>query len=389
MLMRNSFSSSCLLFVFLSCFPAASHAVAEDPAHFYAAPEKRESGSGTDRTNAAHYLEPDFWNTVRERLEEQPVTVRFAAGEYDAGTLTLRTIGHPDHPLVLEGDTDGGTVFTGEVHRHMQIRGARNLTLRHFNFTGKTRNFAMHIVGYPADNPVENLLLEHCSFHDLPVADRGGVGIAGRVTELTIRDSRFERIGESAHAHMIYSTSSGPGALRFHNNHFIDTPGDYLRLRSRRDYAEIKGNTFISNSARDNRPFVALIAFNAEGRNEIIGDNVHIEGNLFRYHPVSRWSWDRGIAVCLSGYGQDPDPDTRYMLKPEEARTLEKGSLAERRALLNDVMKINPDTLRIKDNTYENIRYQVGFGSRADEGKGHGWTGFVDLKPVIKAPGKQ
>jgi hypothetical protein len=381
--------SPIVLLLTLLALLTASHAMAKNHSYLHVAPEVRGSGSGADADNASAYLEPQFWDAVRDRLEQQSVTVRFATGEYSTGTLTLTTFGHPDHALILEGDKDGGTIFTGNVHRHIQIRGGQNMTLRYLNFTGETQNFAMHIVGYPEFNPVENLVVEHCRFEDLSIADRGGIGIAGRVTELTVRECHFERVGESAHAHMIYCTSTGPGTLRFHNNHFIDTPGDYLRLRNRGAYAEIIGNTFISNSNRDNRPFVALIAFGTETRGEAIGDNVLIEGNRFRYHPVPTWSWDRGIAICLSAYGWDPQGDTRYMLSPAEARTLAEGSPTRRRALLNDVMQINPDTLVIKNNVFENIRYQIGFGSRAAEGQGQGWIGFVDLTRIVNASGNR
>ncbi len=372
----------------VATMPEPAHATEPESASGdvrYVAPDRQGDGSGDAPHNAAFYLDDTLWEEVSEALEKEPVTVRFADGHYREDTLILQRIGHHENRLVLEPATAGGAVFDGDLRWQIRLRGARNTTLRHLHFTGPTRNFALHIRS-ERDYPAHDLTVEHCRFVDLDKATYGAIGISGEVTELVIRDNIFQRVGYSAHAHMIYTTYGGfgPGPLRFLNNHFEDSFGDYLRLRNRIGHAEISGNTFFSTSVARNRPFIAMPVFNTEAPGtEVISDDVLIRGNTFRYHPWEEQDWDRGIAICLSSYGYDPG-DRRYLLSPEQADHLRSGPLEESRALLENTLGINPRTIRLADNLFENAFHRVGFGAFAHFGaESRGWEGFIDITRLV------
>ncbi len=351
----------------------------------FAAPGAQGNGSATSAENAADYLDPDLWKYVSTRLEKTPVTIKFVDGDYKTETLILMKIGHPDHLLLLEPVNPGGAVFKGDLKWQIRLRGSQNITLRNLHFTGPTRNFALHIrseTGYPA----HNLTVESCQFIDLDKATYGAIGISGEVTELLVQKNTFKRVGYDAHAHMVYTTYGGfgPGPLRFLNNHFEDSSGDYLRLRNRIGYTEIIGNTFISNSIERNRPFIAMPIFSTKDPStSAISDDVVIRKNTFRYHPWKKQDWDRAITVCLSSYGYDPD-DRHYLLLPEQAEIVRSGPVEESRKLFTEVTKINLKTIRLSGNTFENAFYHVGFGAFAHfDAKSRGWEGFIDITRLV------
>lgn len=351
----------------------------------FVAPAAQGNGSATSAENAADYLDPDLWTYVRTRLAETPVTMRFVDGEYKTATLILMKIGHPDHHLLLEAVNPGEAVFKGDLKWQIRLRGSQNITLRNLRFTGPTREFALHIRS-ETGHPAHNLTVENCEFIDLNKATYGAIGISGEVTELLVQKNTFKRVGYDAHAHMIYTTYGGfgPGPLRFLDNHFEDSTGDYLRLRNRIGRTEIIGNTFISTSVERNRPFIAMPVFSTKDPGtSAISDDVVIRKNTFRYHPWEKQNWDRGIAVCLSSYGFDPK-DRHYLLLPEQAETVRSGSVEESRKLFAEVTKINLDTIRLSENTFENAFYQVGFGAFPHFGaESQGWEGFIDITRLV------
>ncbi|NLN18736.1 MAG: right-handed parallel beta-helix repeat-containing protein [Firmicutes bacterium] len=374
------------------------------PLVLYAAPEVRGNGDGSGAENAAYFRDAKFWQSVNEALQTRPVTVNLLPGQYifsklakgdqSRGTLRLTDFGHPDHRFVLQGLHREGTVFTTDpsegADRSLAIDLLRftgtNAVFRNIHFTGQQfMGYATHFVG-------KNILIEDCSFTDMPNCIYGASGTAYEDSEFVIwRNNLFKRVGFDSHCHMIYS-AYGPQHVYVIGNHFEDCSGEYVRFRDRTDYAVVYGNTFVSTGTYGgNRPFVSVPLFNDDDpanpgpnpRFEYFGTHMLVANNTFIY-PDDDSPGDRRVFRFLQS-GWDP-PGRNLLLSVEEAHMLQSAPIEERKAFMLENFGIDTDRVFFSDNTVKgkNVTNSVFYISYASySAPDRGWRGHIDITPTV------
>lgn len=358
---------------------------------YYVAPAAMGAGDGTSTANAAHYRSSATWQQIEGLLASDPTTVRFIDGVYADDTLWLTDIGHANHQLTLTSDSVGGAVFDSDYSWNIRMSGARNIVFRDLHFTGSVNNFALHMQHF-GDTPTRDIVIEDCTFIDMPNARYGAIGIANQTHDVTIRNSTFQRVGPHAGAHMIY-TSHGPYNIRVHNNLFEDDPGDYVRFRDEVGYFEVIGNTFRSTEAdlELQRPFVSMPIYNdVNPGDEYFSTQMVVRGNTFEYHSIPATDLDvqwYGHAVSFANFGYN-SPGSTYQLSPEQADYIKSGSVyppEDRITLLKELTGIDLWQVAIEENQYVNVSKNVAYGSWNQYGApSSGWLGFFDIADLAE-----
>jgi hypothetical protein len=312
-------------------------------------------------------------------------------------TLSLADLGHKDHPLILQGISRRGVAFTRHPDDSMegkkgpgflQIARSQNLIIRNLHFSGK------HPIGYATHfGGNEDILLEGCSWIDLPGVYYGATGTAYASTDhVTFRDCVFKRIGSGGHAHMAYNAYD-PKHIRFVDCYFEDCAGDYVRFRDGTDFGVVVGCTFKSTGRyrNVNMPFVTVPLFNDDDPSEqkespnyeFFGTRFLIFNNTFIYANDN----PKGVRVALLFHHSGFDPPGRsHLLTPERAQILEEGTVAEKKALMLQNFGIDTNTVHFFNNRFVGVDLQVAYRSGAAYGaKSKGWNGIIDISDTINS----
>lgn len=358
---------------------------------FYVAPTNRGNGSGTSASNAVQYRNPTLWQIVNSTLRNEAVTVRFVDGVYSDDTLTLSEIGDADHRLTLTGATSQGAVFNSDFNWNIRLRGSRNITFRDLHFTGDVNSFALHMQDQ-GSTPTRDVLVDNCTFIDMPEAQYGAIGITFQTHDVTIQNSTFQRVGKSGGAHMIY-TDHGPSNIFVYNNLFEDDPGDYVRFRDDVGYFEVVGNTFRSTAAslQLSRPFLSMPLFNdVNPGDEVFATEMLVRNNRFEYHsvpnadPYAQWY---GHAISFANFGYNY-PGYTYQLTPSQARSIGGETslgVEDRIALLKTLTGVDLYKVSIADNAFVNVPIETAYGSWNQYGApSSGWIGFLDIADLVQ-----
>jgi hypothetical protein len=374
---------------------------------FYVAPEARGAANGSSMEHAASFREPLFWQLVQRSLQKGAVTVEFLPGQYvfskrpkdgqSRGTLRLEGMGHDTHQLVLEGLHPQGTVFMSDPKEaadqslsiDLLFFKGKNTVVRNLHFTGQQH------MGYATRFYGEHVLVENCSWVDLPRVYYGATGTAYEdAHHITFKDCVFKRVGLDSHAHMIYN-AYGPQHIYVVNCHFEDSSGEYVRFRDQTDYVVVFGCTFKSTGTYvgGNNVFISLPLFNDDDpgnpgpnpRYEYFGTHVLVANNTFMYPD----DYSRGTRQVLRFLhrGFDP-PGCQLLLDPNEAAILREGSLAERRAFMQTRLGIDGAQVYFYGNTYEGrgAKHSVTYDSAPNYGaQSRGWAGAVDITDAVNA----
>ena len=372
---------------------------------FYVAPQEAGDGRGVSQTNAANFRNMDFWSLIRRAVQKGPVVVNFLGGKYivssDARkampTLVLSDLGHEDHSLTLQGINKRDVVFT----RHsddsregkkgpgfLKITRSQDLIIRNLHFTGK------HPVGYATHfGGNSNILIEGCSWIDLPGVYYGSTGTAGASTDhVTFRNCVFKRVGSGGHAHMAYNAYD-PKHIRFVDCHFEDCAGDYVRFRDGTDFGVVVGCTFKSTGKyrNVNMPFITVPLFNDDDPSkqksspnyEFFGTHFLIFDNTFLYANDAPDGVRAALLFHHSGF--DP-PDRNHLLTREQARLLEKGTVAEKKAFMLENFGIDTNKVYLFNNRFMGVDRKVAYRSGTAYGaKSKGWSGIIDITDTVNS----
>jgi hypothetical protein len=359
---------------------------------FHVAPQPNGRATGADVNDAASYGDARLWSTVRDRCGEERVTVRFAAGDYVHGPLTVDGVGAPDRTLTIEGDPDGGTVFralnedAGKPNTGFYLADCRNVIVRDLHFTGPGKT------GYISRATGQDILFERCSWIDLPNIRYGAAGSSGKETNhIAYRNCTFRRVGLHGGAHMIYNAYE-PRHIYVIDCTFEDCAGDYVRWRDLTDYSLARGCSFRSTGTwPPEKPvhasFISVPLFvDADPGDEWFGTHFLIQDNVFDYDQSQLPGSAAPIRFLHSGY--DP-PGVHHLMTPEEGAILERGTREEKKALLRRNCNIDTDEVRVFGNVYHNVSTRATFSSRAAYGaKSRGWEGTVGIFDLFnRAPG--
>lgn len=354
----------------------------------------RGRGTGEEALHAADFLEDDFWAEVQQALQKQPITVKFASGNYERAhtekTLTLKGLGHATNRLILEGTEE--TMFrapiVGENETNplmVSVMDCQNMTIRNLHFTGEgSVRYVLRVSSTPTGG-TKNVLIENCSWIDMPGVVAGPAGTINPTTShVTFKNCMFKRVGVSS-GHMIYN-AHGVQHVRVIDSHFEDGYGDYVRFRDNCDYALVSGCTFVHNENGPRaRPFISVPNFNSgdtpdEGRIETFGTNYVFVNNTFLDHSATLQH-----AIAFHHYGHNR-PGFNFLLTPEEGEILESGTVAEKKQILRENFAVNMDLIRIHNNEYPtHIDNKAAFGSFAPSSDEdfQGWEGFVEAYEIV------
>src|SRR5690606_8003600 len=255
----------------------------------FVAPNGVGKADGGTPKDAADFLDDKFWTNVQQALQKQSVTVNFADGDYQRAytekTFTLQDIGHPIHRLILEGTPQ--TIFAvpgGHEYKPLMvsIKDAVNITIRNFHFTGAgSVRYVLRVSSTPKKG-TKNILIENCSWIDMPGVVAGAAGTLHETTShITFKNCTFKRIGTKTGL-MIYNAHHSHH-LRVIDSYFEDCPGDFVRFRDKVDYVLVSGSTFVRTKLpRRLRAFISMPVFNRdEGRIETFGTHYAFVNNTF------------------------------------------------------------------------------------------------------------
>ncbi len=251
----------------------------------YVAPGAKGSGSGADPANAAAYTDVLFWNRVQSTLAFEPLTVWFAAGEYDAGHVVFENRGSANHRLCLRGTTPVGTVLT--AGSELRLRGSRNIEVRHLNFTGNCSGYTVLLESAVTQsyNDCRDITINQCTFKNMPDLYYGAISILGtNAYNITIENCAFDTIGFNQHAHGLYAAHCCHDIL-VQSNLFRDVSGHCLDFRDRVSGVVVSGNEFLftdSSYGQENANAIALPNWNQDAVDrEIYGNGYTICSNRF------------------------------------------------------------------------------------------------------------
>jgi hypothetical protein len=378
-------------------------ATSDAPQTFYLAPQAAGDGRGASRTAAADFRDKGFWSLVERAVQTGPVVVNFLGGKYIVSadpkkgmpTLALSDLGHEDHPLTLQGINDEDVIFTRHPDDGMEgkkgpgllrITRSQNLTIRNLRFTAKhPMGYATHFGGN------KDILIEGCSWIDLPGVYYGATGTSYASTDrVTFKSCVFKRVGSGGHAHMAYNAYD-PKHIRFVDCHFEDCAGDYVRFRDGADFGVVVGCTFKSTGKyrNVNMPFITVPLFNDDDPSEqkrspnyeFFGTHFLIFDNTFHYAN------DRpeGVRASLLFHHSGFDPPGRsHLLSPDQARLLEKGTVAEKKTLMLENLGIDADSVHFFNNRFIGVDLKAAYRSAAAYGaKSKGWSGTIDITDTV------
>ena len=374
---------------------------------FYVAPHEAGDESGKSAVSPANFRNSFFWSRVRQTLQNGSVIVNFLDGKYlvsadenkELPTLFLKDMGHDGHQLTLQAISQDGVLFTrleSDIEQtntgpgFLTIRNSQNIVIRNLHFTAKSP------IGYATHFSGKNILVEDCSWIDLPGVFYGATGTAGGDDHVTFRNCVFKRIGSGPHAHMAYN-AYGPQHIAFIDCWFEDCSGDYVRFRDSTDYGVVVGCTFKSTGTYRsvNMPFVAVPLFNDDdpknpvernGKNvnyEYFGTHFLIFNNKFLYDSDVREG--KRVALVFHHSGFDP-PGCHHLLTPEQAKLLAEGNLAEKKSLMRENFHIDTDCIHFFNNSFTGVDLKVAYSSRPAYGaKSKGWEGIIDITDLVNS----
>ena len=344
-------------------------------AELFVAPGVRGQATGGSAAHAAGYRDAAFWSRVAGELANGPVTVRFAAGDY-LQPLFLSHLGHDEHRLSLVGDRAGGTVFRGSVETQFEISRSRNISLSNLHFRGNISGYGLVITQSSQD-----IHIDRCSWVDLREVYFGALGIHRRSKDIRVSRSRFERLGQDSHAHMIY-VAYDVQDVTVEDNRFTDCSGSYVRYRDS-DRATTRRNTFIHTGTYHNAtpPMIEVAVFNdVDPGDEWLGTNLNIHSNRFQF--AASGAGPR-MAIRFHHGGFDP-PGRRYLLTRSEANTLTSGPLEQRRELLDRNFGLDWRRVFLRDNQYSGVDRTITLASYAHYGAtSQGWEGTLDITAIL------
>ena len=341
------------------------------------------AGNGSSATDAADFLSDAFWADIQGLLQKQPVTVKFAAGDYVRAytekSLTLNGLGHARNQLILEGDLNS-TIFTaptgyGDKNIILSISNSQNITVKNFRFTGNGSINYVSRVTSGSGKTSRNILLENCHWEDMRGIIYGASGTSQSTTSyVTYKNCTFKRIGLNSGSHMIYNAYDSHH-ITIIDSHFEDCTGDYIRFRDNLDYATVKGSTFVRNPGFVDYPFISMPLFNdVDPGDEIFASNYSFTNNSFT-----------NATTAISFYSSGFDPIGRnHLLTSQEGAILIGGSVQQKKELLLNNFKINSELIRINNNTYNSITKEVLIRSVTAYGSvSKGWTGEANISNLF------
>jgi hypothetical protein len=370
---------------------------------FYVAPQKAGDGKGKTAATPADFRDTHFWSVVQQAVQNGPTVVNFLDGTYTVSadkkksmpTFALADLGSEKYPLTLQGISEHGVVFTRLASDTLdgqkgpglfQVTHSRNLVIRGLHFTGKQP------MGYATRFDGKDILIEHCSWIDLPRVLYGATGTSYSTDHVTFCNCEFKRIGTRASAHMAYN-AYGPQHIAFINCWFEDGAGDYVRFRDRADYGVVVGCTFKStgNYLEDNMPFISVPLFNDDDPQnagsspnyEYFGTHFLIFNNDFIYSNDKR----DGVRVAILFHHSGFDPPGRsHLLTLRQAELLRDGSTAAKKSFLWDHCRIDADSIHFFNNRFIDVDLKVAYRSHAAYGaKSKGWDGIIDISDVVNS----
>jgi hypothetical protein len=382
-----NFMKKLLLFLFLSftCLYSREQIIR------YVAPTGIGNGNGLSASNAADFLERAFWKDVQDLLASQPVTVKFAGGDYYRAytekALIIAQMGNTQNTLLLEGDPSNTTIFTipdssTSTKSHViEINNSVNITLKNFYFTGNGSIDNVLTITSSQGYTTNNILIENCTLVDIKGVIYGATGATREGTHhITFKNCTFKRIGRNSASHMIYN-AYGSHHISVINSYFEDCTGDYIRFRDKCDYGIVKGCTFIHSWDVANVKFISMPLFN-DGKpspgDESFATNYAFTDNSFNSKVTSVTA----IGFYSKGYTA---PGYNYLLTPAEGAILAGGNDQQKKVLLESNFGIFPEKVRMFNNTYTGLANSAvilstmaGYGAESK-----GWTGSGTITGVI------
>src|SRR5699024_2748361 len=323
----------------------------------YVSPVGEGSKTGESKNNAADFSDPDFWDLIGKEISNEPIVVQFLAGEYGEAItenpLELERIGDPNHKLTLQGGEDVNFRLenTEEKSTAIDIRGAQNIVIDDFHFTGDGKwGYIIRITKLSdSDIPTTHITVQNSSFIDMEGIIYGISGAHHDETSyITYRNNTFKRVGIDAHSHFIYN-AYGASHISIIDNHFEDCMGDFVRFRGNGENNIVKGSTFKKVLDRfTGRVFIMMPVFNdVDPGDEPFATNYAFVDNEFINNQ--RDSTENAISFYHSGYSP---PNSNYLLTEEEGKILRQGSVDQKTNLLRDNFGIDPDKIRMYNNTF-------------------------------------
>ena len=390
----NAMTKLALVATLIGCLPSPGlSAQPSGLATWYVAPAASGNGGGSSPANAAFYLDSGVLTEIRTALAAAPARVVFLDGTYDQGSLTLVDWGDEENRLLLEGATADGAVFYVETGTRsgLHLRRSRNIAVRRIHFTGPgDMPYAMIVRSWSPTGPeTRDILVEDCSFVDLPNVTLGATGVAyPNAHHVTYRRCTFVRVGPDAHAHMMYHTG---GAHHIHviDCHFEDCAGDYVRFRDLTDLGVVKGCTFRSTSTWPpanpvSCVFVSMPLFcDVNPGDEYFPTRFLIAESSFTYlEPFAPWNRK---AIAFHHYGYDP-PNRNHLLTAAEGAILAAGAPSQKRDLLWRNCAIDLERVRVVANAYSGTELDAAYGCYALYGAtSAGWEGFGPIADAVSA----
>ncbi len=359
---------------------------------WYVSPNGSGDKTGATADDAADFLSDIFWDKIRKKLLEEPITVQFLDGEYGRAytekPLVLDKIGHPKHKLIIKGGKD--VIFTlkeGVKTKSyvVDVRGAQNIVIDGLHFTGDgSINYVLRFTRVPGGGmPTTNITLRNSSFIDMEGIIYGATGCSYEETShITFKRDTFMRIGESGTAHMIYN-AYGSDHIYVIESYFEDCRGDYVRFRDDCDYGFVKACTFLKSSEQfSGRAFISMPLFNSR---EPVGDEYFATNYAFidnKFKNTSFTEIDYAMKFHQSGFSP---PEWDYLLTKSEGDILTSGTSFEKKNLLLNNFGINTDSVRVHGNTFSSrIKHRFVLTTRPAYGaKNKGFSGTGDIYNII------
>lgn len=362
----------------------------------YVSPTGLGTETGKSKENAADFLDPEFWDMIRQEIANKSIKVQFLDGDYRRAytdkPLNLTNIGDPDHKLILNGGDN--VVFTlppvisdiSERKGHViSIGAAQNMVINGFHFTGP--GFVGYIIEIGSSSmSTKNITVKNCSFINMTGVYYGAAGAHYEGTSyITFKNDTFKNVGYNSHAHFIYN-AYGASHINIIDCYFENCTGDYVRFRQD-DYCTVKGSTFIRSSDEFlGRVFIMMPVFNnVDPGDEYLRTHYAFVNNEF----INKTSVtvENAISYYAAGY---PSPGTDYLLTKEEGEILKTGTVKEKTHLLKENFDINPSKIRIPNNTFSSgIKRQFALQTYAKYGAASkGFEGTGDITGTISTQNK-
>ena len=370
--------------------------IGKDNITMYVSENKIGRGNGSSETDAADYLDDNFWIQVNKDLKTKEVEVKFLSGNYSRAFtnkgLLLKGIGNKKNRLIISGNKD---VVFHVVEGHpkgasnlIYLNGCQNILMRDFHFTGNgSTGYVLAIRSNPGLPASENIAIKNCTWKDMGGVIYGATGCHGeRTKNITYKDCVFERVGVDVHSHMMYHAHQATN-INMINCHFEDCEGDYVRFRDRSDYGLIKNCVFIRNNKYPIRPFIGVPIFNnVDPGDEYLATNFSFVDNKF----INNAATNTKNAIYWGHWGFSPK-EYNYLLTDKEGSLLMKGSPPEKIKLLKDNFGIDVKKIRLVNNSYTvRITNHVVLISKANYGAvSRGWEGegnITDLMSKSEVP---